>query len=963
LPAGGGDEISIPKIHLKKSFHQKLTSSFLIFVLLFHVVSGAFLLSVKEAEASGSYSLSFDGVGDYMVTSSNDNLNFGTGDFSISVWVKLNVINTTTHSIVRLSYNTGVSADYSSAGFYETGGVIIAHSRGSTGGIKLASNVINSSIWYNLVLIRKSTVVYGYINGNPMTTTAVSDATFNYMNGGKIYIGASDNDGGGVGILHDGYIDDVKIYNRALLETEVSNLYEGIQINKTGIVSSYSFNEGSGENVYDSSGNDNDGVIYGANWSLESVNFSPQTVSSFSAFEESTSSSPVLDILAADPENDNMTVTFYGRENNISSADDFSIVVLPDTQNYSASYPAIFTTQTQWIVDNKNDKNIVFVSHEGDIVNADSVQQWGYANNSISILDGEVPYGLLPGNHDMFDSGVKYNTYFPYTRYENESWYGGHYGDSNNNNFQLFSVGDLDFIMLNLEYNPSSAVLLWADELLSTHSDRRAIVNTHSAIDSSGAFTAPGDNIYNTLKDKSNLFLILCGHLVTENSRTDIYNGNILYTLLADYQTRTNGGNGWLRILEFKPSENKIYVKTYSPYLDEYETDADSQFTLDYNLSDDDYSVLATNLDVASGSNSTYTWSGLTNGQQYEWYVTVSDGINTTTSSVYNFTVDGDNPASFGLSSPIDNAITSDRAPAFSWGASSDSGVGLAKYQLYIDDIMDKDGISDSATSTSPSNELSCGDHSWYVRAIDNNDNYTNSNIFNLNINCSGVFIPPTKPNITNIDITVLDNGNLTFDNLPDSITQIAISRTLDFSDASWRSFDKDKFSHISEVPENLYIKFRTDQGAVSDVIICEGDKISTTREGTDTSDTIDDNSQGSNTQILNDGDLVKTINSPDVYIVKYKNNKQYKRLILSPYVFSLYRHLQWENIKIVSQERLDQFTTSNLIKESVDSIIYQFFPDGDTGQRKPLDPLAIYDPDSVYEINKPEQDSYEAMN
>ena len=35
-------------------------------------------------------------------------------------------------------------------------------------------------------------------------------------------------------------------------------------------------------------------------------------------------------------------------------AEDFSIIILPDTQYYSESYPAIFETQAQWIIDNKD---------------------------------------------------------------------------------------------------------------------------------------------------------------------------------------------------------------------------------------------------------------------------------------------------------------------------------------------------------------------------------------------------------------------------------------------------------------------------------------------------------------------------------------------------------------------------------------------------------------------------------
>jgi len=336
---------------------------------------------------------------------------------------------------------------------------------------------------------------------------------------------------------------------------------------------------------------------------------------------------------------------------------------------------------------------------------------------------------------------------------------------------------------------------------------------------------------------------------------------------------------------------------------------------------------------------------------------TYSGGYSTHT---FEITEDTNGPTSFTLVSPANNASTSNRTPTFSWNASSDTESNLSKYQLYIDGVMDKDNISNTSTNTSPTTELSCADHSWYVKAIDNAGNSTDSNIFSLNINCSGVFIPPTKPNITNIDITVLDNGNLTFDNLPDSITQIAISLTPDFTNASWEDISKKEelFQRYAGA-DKLYIKFRTDQGAVSDVITCEGGNVSIT-EGTDTGDT---NNQGSNTQPLNDGDIVKTSNSPDVYIIKYKNNKQYKRLILAPYVFNLYGHLKWENIKTIPQSQLDQFTISNLIKETLDSIIYQFFPDGDTGKRKPLDTSTPYDPDSTYEINKPEQDSYESIN
>jgi hypothetical protein len=52
--------------------------------------------------------------------------------------------------------------------------------------------------------------------------------------------------------------------------------------------------------------------------------------------------------------------------------------------------------------------------------------------------------------------------------------------------------------------------------------------------------------------------------------------------LLADYQDYPNGGNGWLRIMEVYPEINEVKVKTYSPYLNQFKTDPDSEFGLSY---------------------------------------------------------------------------------------------------------------------------------------------------------------------------------------------------------------------------------------------------------------------------------------------------------------------------------------------------------------------------------------------
>jgi hypothetical protein len=298
------------------------------------------------------------------------------------------------------------------------------------------------------------------------------------------------------------------------------------------------------------------------------------------------------------------TTTFQTASANPSS-ENFTIIVLPDTQYYSQSYPEIFENQTDWIVQNENKLNIVFVSHLGDLVeHYDSYFEWTHADNAMSVLDAnKIPYAVLPGNHDM-DGGYSnpgpgaalYENHFPASRFEGYSWWGGSYDTSsvislspNMNNYQLFTWDGMKFITLSLQYNPPADVRAWADAILSEYSDRRAIISTHSYINSDNSWAPGGPVIWrDVVTPNKNVFLVLCGHELGEAEKVDNLDNRMVYQLLSDYQGFPQGGDGWLRIMKFVPSQNMIYVTTYSPYLDNYRTNTDypeSQFELYYPMS------------------------------------------------------------------------------------------------------------------------------------------------------------------------------------------------------------------------------------------------------------------------------------------------------------------------------------------------------------------------------------------
>ncbi|MFA5365685.1 MAG: NosD domain-containing protein [Candidatus Bathyarchaeia archaeon] len=273
------------------------------------------------------------------------------------------------------------------------------------------------------------------------------------------------------------------------------------------------------------------------------------------------------------------------------SLENFTIVVLPDTQGYSENYPWIFDNQTQWIVNNVDALNIVFVTQLGDLVNIPyNRTQWENANQSMSKLDGKVPWAVLLGNHDLYNGNLtNYNTYFGYERFSEEAWYGGAYNVGDNaNSYQLFSGGGDDYLIFHLQCDPSDDVLYWASNIIDSYPDSKVIVSTHDylmGLYKIGQRSEIGERIWHSLvkPHADQVFLVLCGHAGAEDLITDEVDGHVVYQVLADYQNAIYIESGWLRILEFAPSQEKIFVKTYSPILNEYKHDSQSEFTLDYN--------------------------------------------------------------------------------------------------------------------------------------------------------------------------------------------------------------------------------------------------------------------------------------------------------------------------------------------------------------------------------------------
>lgn len=368
---------------------------------------------------------------------------------------------------------------------------------------------------------------------------------------------------------------------------------------------------------------------------------------------------------------ENLTLRFYGRDLSAESAEEFSLIALPDTQVYALGYPAIFNSQTAWIVAQRKTLNIPFVTQLGDIVElGKSAFEWQNADAALRLLEDPattglpdgIPYGIAVASHEQSHQGPGwvthpgwttplYNQYFGIGRFEGRAYYGGHFGTNNDNSYQLFSASGMDFIILHLEEEVPpltdlalrAQVLDWADNVLKTHSDRRAIISSHHLIHPDDAsWTAQGQAIYDRLKHNPNLFLMLCAHLAGEPRRTDVFEGNTVHTLMSDYQFFPNGGNGFLRIYTFSPQNDQIRAATYSPWLDEFRVNPNDAFTLAYDMNGGrQFELLGVVPNVPSGQSACREWTGRTGGSTFEWYVDAVGSEVTTRGPVASFSSDG----------------------------------------------------------------------------------------------------------------------------------------------------------------------------------------------------------------------------------------------------------------------------------------------------------------------------------
>ena len=206
----------------------------------------AFTLSGKSGSA-----MTFDGVNDHVNVTNSNSINFGAStDFTLSAWIKRDSKTGQSENIILFKG----TAEGNTKGYYISG-------RGAgddrlrfgisndTGGFA-ANNVqfdgntqVAMGEWHHITVTAdrdgNATI---YIDGIKESTRNISTVGNIDISSKNLVIGAV-NPGTW---RFDGTIDDVKIWNRVLSDTEINLSMNGLEMNQTGLVMWQRFDEGKG---------------------------------------------------------------------------------------------------------------------------------------------------------------------------------------------------------------------------------------------------------------------------------------------------------------------------------------------------------------------------------------------------------------------------------------------------------------------------------------------------------------------------------------------------------------------------------------------------------------------------------------------------------------------------------------------------------------------------------------------
>ncbi|MBQ8145366.1 MAG: metallophosphoesterase [Clostridia bacterium] len=397
-----------------------------------------------------------------------------------------------------------------------------------------------------------------YVNGELLQVITKSNFAFDneFFENYAFVLGNDPRSIGAGGQCFKGTIGNVSVYSDTRTEEEIASDYQGINLENDNLLLYYDLSQAvSGKDIKDLTNN-------GYNAVYKTRGFAD--LKSWIIEKE-----PVTDYL-------------------------YSFAVVGDTQIIAQNHSSQFHMIYDWILNNQKDKNIQYVFGLGDITNNNSSAEWTVASENIFRLNGVIPHSAIRGNHDGISS---YNNIFV-NNAAYMSQFDGFYADGDaTSTYRAITVGEVDYLMVTLDYGASDDVLAWASDVIERYPDHKVIVTTHAYLYRDGTTLDQGDvcppatnggynngdHIWDELiSQHENIFLVLSGHDPSANvvvAQSTGVHGNLVTQMLVDPQgVDTTTPTGMVTMLYFK-ADGSIEVETYSTIQELYYKE-ENQFVL-----------------------------------------------------------------------------------------------------------------------------------------------------------------------------------------------------------------------------------------------------------------------------------------------------------------------------------------------------------------------------------------------
>ncbi len=300
-------------------------------------------------------------------------------------------------------------------------------------------------------------------------------------------------------------------------------------------------------------------------------------------------------------------------------AKEYTVVLIPDTQNYLRNKDNLFhfKGQLDWILENKKENNIVFVSHVGDVIsnnasyfpksllnlsflcNKNNIEifnnnsnTWQVAKKELSglISNNDLPFYIAPGNHDYDCKNNKkylkgFKSIFDRKKISQRKWFLA-MDDKGINMAQVFEINNKKFLHIGLEWLPSNNAIEFAQKIILSNPEKPVLITTHEYLIDRGnefpnrcknsaigcSWISQKDNnaeelFQKLIKPFPQVFMVLSGHNMVNKGFLTSKNilGNNVIQITSDFSSYLEGGNGLMTLIKFNTDKSLITLENFSP--------------------------------------------------------------------------------------------------------------------------------------------------------------------------------------------------------------------------------------------------------------------------------------------------------------------------------------------------------------------------------------------------------------